>query len=63
MKKLNAKIETGTRVMMNGTWYVIDSIRMGRKLCKLVGMYGEFQAAHFSKFTNRDLGAKEIRQK
>jgi len=59
MKAFDTRIKVGTRVMLNGQWKIVAKVKMGRKLCELVGMAGSFQAGAFSKFTNRDLGKKD----
>ena len=59
MKKFSSRVKVGTRVMLNGEWKIVSKLSMCRFRVELVGMAGSFQAGHFSKFTNRDLGKND----
>jgi hypothetical protein len=55
MQTLDKRIRIGTFVKIAGLdgWQVISEIRVNRKLFKLKGIMGEFQAGHIYQWSNR----------
>ena len=53
MKKINSKIKSGTKVLIEGIgWCVVNSVHESRNTISVKNYVGSFQSGHINKFTN-----------
>ena len=45
-----------TRVLINGSWYVVKQLHETRKWIEVYGLMGSFQRGHVERFSNKVMG-------
>lgn len=55
MKKIDSRVKIGTKVKINGNWYIVNAINNTRVNLQVKGLGGSFQWGHVESFTNKEV--------